>query len=447
MPIDHINRNSALGSHAPFANLSTEQFEAKPKKPPVETKQARGRRATLPSVFINPVKSSSEHAIPNGRTDQDEGQNVDPSNIGFAVTSGSNPKRRSRSADALYDVVKAQHQVSIVHQRHESSRSEEIKYWRYSVGPVPKFDFGPKDDVSSLHEDEEHQDQPESTAEAHDEVSEPSENSNSVNRGTFDFGVLATAIQKQEDISIEERVVTLEVKLMDLEYAISKLQANAPSSTGPSPQHLQPTAITPRKGSPDVRVHTPSQPTRNSPQSDSRSHQADESTMSGSTAVQNSAYMSTPSKGGEPLRSSPARPTSTATTVRAVEASSNPSPSPIPEKRTSITTLTIDHYSTLISLIRREQAARKILEEQIYDLRRQVQVLKGAPSVSSSLHSANGSLYRPGWGTGHEAARRMPSYDDESTEDGYQDVFETPVEQQRREFEGGNFGRLSGEAF
>ena len=56
---------------------------------------------------------------------------VEEREIGLAVTSGSNPKRRSRSAGALRDIHKLQAESS------NRRRSEEIRYWRASTEERP----------------------------------------------------------------------------------------------------------------------------------------------------------------------------------------------------------------------------------------------------------------------------------------------------------------------
>lgn len=73
--------------------------------------------ATLPKSFDDPFWDSM---VP-----------VEERDIGLAVTSGSNPKRRSRSAGALRDIGKGHPDSS------GRRRSDEIRYWRASIEERP----------------------------------------------------------------------------------------------------------------------------------------------------------------------------------------------------------------------------------------------------------------------------------------------------------------------
>ena len=388
----------------------------------------------------------TDSTFPHLTGSQQDGQNIDEESIGFAITSGSNPKRRSRSADALFDAAKS-HRMSPIQWRRWRRRSDEIKYWRDSIGAVapmaaspdlpkviPPQDQAPMGFVAeTTHDTEEH------------EVTDE--------RDTFDFGLLASAMQSQEKISVEERVVTLEVKLMDLEYAISKLQARTPSPAERYPSHLSPaqrsrddstasghrdheTVIEERSPSaaPSARIHQHERPSTGS---DSHEFATSDSPSTGLTS-----HYSQPEEVIEPKP----RPTSNATTLRAHPISQlPPSPRKAPNPtRNSLTRLTIDHYTTLISLIRREQSARIRLEEQVSDLQRQVMNLRSPSPAQSRGRPWKDYSYHH---SEPRSARSARDFDDSDADDGFQDVYETPTE--RIEFEGRSFegSPLGGEAF
>ena len=392
---------------------------------------------------------------------------VDTSNIGFAVTSGSNPKRRSRSADAFYDAAKA-HRMSPIQWRQHRRRSDEIRYWRDSIGPMPTLNLVSHEDNTINHE-EANTDVPEENFESVDnEVVPEIEIAENEPRGTFDFGMLASSLRAQEDATVPERVATLEVKLMDLEYAISKLQTNAPPGTGHSPRNLQPIAQD-SKAALDSKLHTPAKG-RTSPVSATKSQPGSDSTTTTSVSTQptlmslRSANPLSDQSSCDPFLEQKQRPTSTATTVRpVVEEEASHSPTFLERsklirenRRKSITSIGIDQFTSLILLIRQEQEARRRLENEVVQLRNEIATLRSPYSPASAKRNGS-SLYRNRpWLSERSdeetdyrgGVRRAPSYEDTSgTEDGYQDVYETPVEQ-RRAYEGGYFHHaVEGEAF
>ena len=396
---------------------------------------ARPRGASLPSVIINPPDPI---VLRTGEATQEEKETeapaVDDGYIGFAVTSGSNPKRRSRSADAYYDATRG-HRMSPIQWRQWRRRSDEIKYWRDSVAESPalksKFD---DDDGSSLEG---------AVGVAPVPVDEAHEQEDEINRDTFDFGILATSMQEQEPVSIEERVVTMEVKLMDLEYAISKIQAQSQSPVN-LPPDLKPSALRKRSLSLDSAASESSLQAKAMGQSTS--------TNAGSESTQPTSQSS-----NDPFFKQKVRPLSNAPTIRPAKIepqSSNVQELPPKRNRNSITSLTIDHYTTLIGLIRREQAARIRLEDQVTDLQRQIMSMKTASPVDprSRVPRWQGNTYHPNSSavSDYRGGRYTHDLDETDTDDGFQDVYETPIE--RREFEGGPFagpyeGPYGGEAF
>lgn len=457
VPINGVLRTSGLGSHPPFQTISSpvgatsndvpsndiissddtcdgatrKPIPPQPERLPPE-RPARPRRASVPSVILNrPEVQEVEAAITGLGLQTNEEQPVDAHNIGFAVTNGSNPKRRSRSVGAFRDT---EHRMSPIQWRRWRRRSDEIKYWRQStdmgslgIRSFESPELGQKHDVDAADNDDGNLGQ-------HGEE--------------FNFGLPADAMQIQERIGLEERIVTLEIKLMDFEYAISKLQAG---STSPSRRHSERIEMAGRQNSVDSYLS-----------SDYR-----QAPIEASPALPQATPPASPSKLG--YETTPQqRPTSVATTLKA--GASGPYTSAHKgsidrSTRTSLTGLTIEHYTTLITLIRHEQSSRVRLEQQVSMLQQQLDRI--APSHSShshahsvSQHSHSRSLSsqqrRQGFvdvgnrgGHYRQSRPRSSSYSTNETDtddDIYHDVYVTPdiTPVERGEYERGAFERVAG---
>jgi hypothetical protein len=429
-----VSRNSALGSHAPFTFPLQPPADEDARAQAPELRPERPRRASLPTVVVDAAEFGAYHEQAAGPDQGRDGPNHPDEYIGFAVTSGSNPKRRSRSADAFYDASRS-HRMSPIQWRHHRGRSDEIRYWRESVCPTPVYDL-PLDGRPVLDELQTPVEEAPTSVRADEEPG-------SDQRDTFDFGILASSMREQDGVGIEARVMTLEVKLMDLEYAISKIQARPPSPMGPTPQHLRPTLQVNRL-SPDATPKPKPAAAKQSPTPSN--HHTLESTGSTNESAASTQPTAISAADEDVFVDRRARPTSTATTVRAGEPAARPS-SPCPSDgkrprrhshRDSITGLTIEHFTTLIGLIRREQAARIRLEDQVAELQRQIHELAPPPPPSSSSRPHSRCRSR-GWGeypdlrTDKEALRprlgprsaTAAEADDLSTDDG---CYETPME-------------------
>ncbi|MCJ1474429.1 hypothetical protein MMC13_003087, partial [Lambiella insularis] len=446
LPIQEITRNSALGSHSPFNP---------PTRPPAicastdgpELRIARPRGTSLPTLAVDAPAPVAQPAVQTfGRITSTQGQTMEDGPIGFAITSGGHPKRRSRSADGLYDAVRGQ-RMPPIQWRQWRRRSDEIKYWRDSIVESPNLKSKFEDDDD---EDEENdntsspdkvcEDAPLLSLEDVDGVPHEGEDvEDHVNRDTFDFGILTTSMQDQEPTSIEERVVTVEVKLMDLEYAISKIQTQShpPEEAFTQYQRL---SVETRNLSPESGVVATSLGAETMDESNI--------TRQGSQSTQPTSQ----SSNGSPVERR-TRPISSAPTIRPPQGIS-----PVASERdtrqkcnrNSITSLTIDHYTTLINLIRREQAARRQLEDQVSDLQRQITNLKALspPDSRSRVPQWQVNTYRhtSKEALDHSSGIYTHNNNETDTDDGFQDVYETPIE--RGEFEGGSFeSPFEGEAF
>lgn len=254
----------------------------------------------------------------------------------------------------------------------------------------------------------------------------------------FNFGGSIGELEPQEQVTIEERMVTLEIKLMDFEYAISKLQAGLVSSSQPPHQfypneeprtvrqsnHPQILPVSSRYHAkrPSDESYSPISPNSTPAQSFQRPFQL----------LPQSSYQQHHNEN---------RPASASTTIKAGARDRS--------TRSSFTALTIDHYTTLITLIRHEQSARLRLEDQVLGLERQIQQLQSSPwqqQRENSLGVRGGGprhgLSSPRDNTvGDHSPRgryRRPSHpysegEVDTDEQSFHDVYVTPAE--RGEFE------------
>ncbi|KAI9871337.1 MAG: hypothetical protein M1830_003015 [Pleopsidium flavum] len=465
LAITELTRSSALGSHSPFApeiyhshDLATTQEDQS--QPPREPFTQR-RRVTLPSIDYSPdearIIAATLAAHEHRPSNQGPADALQCGNIGFAVTSGSNPKRRSRSAGALRDAA-SQHRMSPIQWRR---RSDEIKYWRESLGEqpftVPSYSLAPTADLA---------DEPSRETEDPVVADEPNSTTLEDSRRTFDFGPVASSMRNKEAASLDERLVTLEVKLMDLEYAISKLQAHgstpaetpaleklpkSPSTNASEASAYSSTLAHQEQRRPvDYGIHTCAE-IQLLEQPSSTFDKPLPETASAMYRFSPMVLRSNPATTFHP--SNPEiRPSSTVTTISPSTAQiSLSSPE---EQHARPIELTFEHYTALTSFIQQEESARKQLEQQVRYLQRQVHDLRSSHALGAAdPYSISSSYVRDpvppsmmreqqrhgGEASGGFGARRSLDDCDEEmhTDDGFQDVYETPKE--RKEFDIGGF--------
>ena len=476
-PTQMILRSSALGSHSPFAVQAPPDIEfrdsgipPRPKRsPPLHPERSpplrpvRPRRASLPSVILNVQEGDNAEPEFSGLGLSDvEKPSADTANIGYAVTSGSNPKRRSRSANNLRDAAK-EHRMSPIQWRRWRRRSDEIRYWRASADEMSAEFTAPE----SRQPSPDHtisrrkgfvESTPEMLPEDEHEVEIPEERETQgmpdTDPGDFNFGLSSGAMQSREHIGLEERLVTLEVKLMDFEYAISKLQTDVKSPTSPTEDIAQ------HYTSPTPPLQGLLQPPPNPPRDRSPTSNYDQSPESTPGLRQmpfepSPGMQQSPFTAHFPQNQIRPRPTSIATTLRPVKGDRT--------SRNSMTELTIEHYTTLITLIRREQSARIRLEDQVTLLQRQVEMLKSSsPSSLREIREARHQYSSPDSRNHYtppdeprpysrdsnerflrrqhkersRSSRRRSAYDEEEADtddEAFHEVYVTPVE--RGEFE------------
>ncbi|KAA6408646.1 MAG: hypothetical protein FRX48_07728 [Lasallia pustulata] len=428
LPIQGVTHQSALGSHSP---LVPNKLPPKHEHLPVARVSER-RTASLPGGTLTTPSGEVAPIIPEEQNLASDSQPLSGStDIGFAITSGSNPKRRSKSADDLRDMNR-EHRMSPIQWRRWRRRSDEIRRWRESSVEIPAIyaSISPH-----LAEDVE-----EADMQAKHTLNLEQERENGEEAGNFDFGLLASTMNSQERIGIDERVITLEVKMMDLEYAISKLQGHTPGRPSLSEQtysvgdNFQAPALQEDGTSLDPESLALMPPPKHSHSSIRESTASTASTFLHKQP--NSYYLS------EPSVFTSLRPPSTAITLRpAKTVDHQPASSQIAKEpgssRSSTAVLTLEQYMTLTSLIRREQAARMRLEDQVTKLQKQVSDLQRTPSSSwmlGPLGSMDSIAYRPQT----RPRRSRPSQESQETDtddDGFQDVYETPAERSPVEFQ------------
>lgn len=357
VPVHTLTRTSGLSSHPPFQAIPGPASVIEPPAPPQPEQRpperpARPRRASVPSITFNKEET---RAVEGGMTglgiQNTQDLDVDARNIGFAVTNGSNPKRRSRSVGPYLDT---DHRMSPIQWRRWRGRSDEIRHWRESTDLIGSPEM------------------PARTAKGDDnDTIDDGKSDLGEHNGDFNFGLPGDAMQNPERIDYEERIVTLEIKLMDLELAISKLQTG---STSPI-RHRSHFAAPERHES--VGSYFSSDPPK------------------ASELAQGSRATISPNFSSEPGQVDPReRPTSVATTLKPGPSAQYVSPrkgSPDHSTRSSFTGFTIEQYTTLITLIRREQSARMLLEQQVTTLQKQLERI----SPPHAAHTQNSSNPQP----------------------------------------------------
>lgn len=471
LPIQNITRTSALNSHSPLAPFDV--FEDKSRRPEGREGSSHRRRNTLPSVILSPQE---EQTLRNtlGEATGRMSSNVNPQQEPEPMI--NHPNRRSRSAGALRETAQS-HDFSPIQWRRQSS---EIKTWHFpheSKGPRnegqshnPKVEFSrPVTRGNNVVRPMESAALPPPPIRTH--AIQPAQ--------SFDFGPLLVP-GSDDSASIEQRVTTIEVKLIDLEYAIAKLQGyemEKPTATSRSPQRaLVENDSSSRLASTQSQYSSPAQqfyppaPFLSTPQDSPNPYQeteADQDThdhrVSGTPTLRPLTAFQQPSSSTLSNSSSP---------PRSIQAQPQP-----------LMTDTFS-YSHLLTLIQTEQSARRTLELQLQRLQREVGELRspthgsykpqdtypttvsesvpqeqqGSASIRRVIATANPSISRStgpssrqgsgsASGTEHSQtqfhellkAESQPqefrsAFDDrsddgtETDDDGYLDVYETPTE-------------------
>lgn len=345
---DELIRGRALNSHAP--NVITPEPSQAPNNGAETIRcfvDGFSRRNSLPSVVL-----SSQEAQRLDLTLNQSGLGSDSKLFPRPLRRMphrsliDSARRKSRSADALRDIALSQNTL----QAQERRLSDEIKYWRHSIieDPLPSFTSG-RQEVSEAVEATSSTSSPTSTP----RVRHPSKDIPPRPRA-FDFSSLMFG---NGDATVEQRVTTVEVKLVDLECAIANLQGH----------QLAPTAVLrnpPRRGkvSQDLSRKASAQSFRSAaifPKSSFDSFSTESST-SNSKADRMDEYRESMAN---PVRPERAAPSNASTAVGA-------QPPPAAQSYAE------GEYDRLMSILTREQEARRGLESQLNDLQKQINELR-----------------------------------------------------------------------
>ncbi|EAW11739.1 uncharacterized protein ACLA_094390 [Aspergillus clavatus NRRL 1] len=302
------------------------------------------RRATLPSLILSDEGDGHENTFPSlpsssnvrySRERRSSLANSDQTDL-HRHDILSRAKRRSQSAGALRMMAK-EHQMSPIQWRRRSTETTYVNSAQFDTVSDSEVSSRPPTSttLASVHKLSE---QPLPEAEQQDELESV----------TPDIGNLVNCMQHSEDVSLEQRLTTLEVKLIDLEFAIARMQ-NARTETPPmetqASKELK-TSSSPSKG-------------RRLPRRDLLAHGAPsrdaESTCDEHTSAE------------RPLSTATIRPTSL---QRSQTIHTRPSSS-----TKDFSSISVDQYSALVMLLRREQSARRSLEGQVASLREDIQQL------------------------------------------------------------------------
>lgn len=417
-PMGPVCADTALTSHSSHqAPIKVIQGTSTPTQ--------HARRNTLPTLVFDEREAILAPAMvkwPSGEVHH-EGKWIKEDYV-----SDGQLKRRSRSADALNSLLRSEGLESSA----TRDRASEIAFWRNSAieNPVPVYSG------QSISVDPAHVLGPVSSAQRSVRNSATADPMHA-----FDFGLDAA---DRDETSLEQRINTLEIKVFDFEYAIARLQGN----NIPKPDlHSRPYT---RGSVHDVFPDDNTNPTLTS------SSSQDTSYLSSPFTANDVSFLSSP--GDSPPLASPDdemfRPQrsskATTATIRPYTAKRRSSRRSGDESPTSIH-IPVEKFEALLDLIKEEQAARINLEAQVMELQKEMASLKApvyatirdayptpspesthtSPATPRALHRAPGFQlkYPP-----PEISRFSGTNPDSDTDEGFEDVYETPREE-RNTFE------------
>ncbi|PYH41277.1 uncharacterized protein BP01DRAFT_262067, partial [Aspergillus saccharolyticus JOP 1030-1] len=309
----------------------------------------RRRRATLPSLILSDdgSRGALEAAVqgrPVSKRDNSPHATSDPLDVSRR-RERQQLKRRSRSAAALRGMAQEHHHLmSPIQWRRRSLEScaastafgapseADRPPTRTTVASAPALPT----EASVLAEEPI---EPEAPMES-DTEDDPEPEPASTNVGT-----LVTSLQQDEQITLEQRLNMLEVKMVDLEFAIARLQTDR--SESPSERRTaSPVKRHRRKASSGPKASPPPPP---------------------------------------PVPELPDRPTSTSTLRPNQLHRSRTLQAPSSTSLTDPNTISVEQYSALVMLLRREQTARRGLEQQVASLREDMEQLTQMARESMGL--------------------------------------------------------------
>lgn len=227
-------------------------------------------------------------------------------------------------------------------------------------------------------------------------------------------GNLVHTMQHDDNLTLEQRVTTLEVKLIDLEFAIARLQDKRGDAS--------PTARSKKSLTPDT-----ARPQKNK-------HSGHSSPFSPATLGQGLTPSSHPSHQfaeGRPASTSTVRP-------HMLHRSHTHQPPPSPSKADAHAQahigISIEQYNSLVSLLHKEQSARRNLEGEMSSMRDDIQQLQqmARDSRAASTHTSTGTGMgtgigaRSSTGTGTGTMYPIPSTDSQEAAQRMRPFMESP---------------------
>ena len=418
-----VTRGAALTSHA----TAYQQLEAANQD--LSMPSRRGRRNSLPSLVFNDKDSilvPTTNDWPSAQATETENRTKE------AYVLNEQFKRRSRSADALSALILQ----DTTEQPTARDRADEIAFWRKSAmqNPIPVYSgqsITVDPSLGLVPVTSTHKPQQASTNMS------PMQN--------FDFGL---GSPKRSDSPLEQRVNTLEVKVFDFEFALAKLQGH--NVTNPR-----------LKAEPFSRSSLHNIFPRNETKSTLMTDSSDDPTYLSSadaepslTFLSSSAESPLPSPRSDdvfrPQRASKA----TTATIRPASARRKSQGHSRESSRSSIH-IPAHKFGALLELVEEEKAARLRLAEQVLELQKEVETLRmpvyatireayPTPSPESSQYTPGAprakTLHRTqAFSLEHSSpppeVSRFSGTEDSELDDGVEDVYETPKEEQRGTFE------------
>ncbi|KAF9887726.1 hypothetical protein FE257_009679 [Aspergillus nanangensis] len=308
----------------------------------LQSRPPRRRRATLPSLIFSDDDESRdtlEAVVHSDRTGNSTHAQSDDEIRQM--------RRRSRSANALRSLAK-DHRMSPIQWRRRSIESYVTTY-----GGASDSDLSPRPPtrttIASVIT------KPSTDPSIYTRTDEEEEDDTESIAIPPNVSTLVNSMQHDENVSLEQRLTTLEVKLIDLEFAIARMQNGRGD---PSPTDMQSKKVADTTAA--SRQHRRKQSSSHTPQSGT----------------------STPSVESVPAAPAAERPLSTSTIRPTPPPQDHSPPFQRPRLMPSLGSMndghgiSVEQYSALVMLLRREQTARRALEGEVSSLRDDVRQLQ-----------------------------------------------------------------------
>ncbi|KAF4994173.1 hypothetical protein FGRMN_5947 [Fusarium graminum] len=301
---------------------------------------------------------SPRPASSHGRESRQDHNEEHADEIGRAITSDiPGSRRRSRSLSGLPEEGLG----------HNRRRSDEIKYWRESYDPtfVPPISSNAVED-ENIHTAEVEQTQPDK------EECLPSIQPEPFNFGSFADMKQVGSMKITHVANLETRINNLESRVYRLEQVLDRM-CDSGSDCRP---HLGP----PDRPAPHIPIEGHSEVDIPNYQADRiKRHFGENSSRSSGhqKASQRGSMFLGPHSSGVLGDGNRDRPTSTATIRGAASLPSLLKDAP--------ETFTMDHYTTLLALVRTERSAREALETQVKTLGHQMSILSNSVATNGGF--------------------------------------------------------------